>query len=275
MDTNLFYIVDAGGSKTDLVFVNKGERQEFSFAGFNPNSTDSSTLTDLKSKIENKEAPVYFYGSGLNDPKQHPHLQSILNLKNLHIFGDVLGSARSVLGINGGIVSILGTGAVVAHYQNQKIQTTKGGYGYLLDDIGGGYELGRRVLSKWLNGDLNTNSHEKITAFFKQSPEDFIHYFYQTKDIKIISKICTILPDLIQEDIRLERTVLDYFDLFVKTHVKQLAQSTQNNIIHFTGSIAYFFQKQLQTALQNHDLELGKVLAKPIDGLVEFYKLQK
>ncbi len=41
---------------------------------------------------------------------------------------------------------------------------------------------------------------------------------------------------------------------------------------HFVGSIAYYLKDELEAVLNNNDLVMGKVLRKPIDGLVEFHR---
>ena len=45
----------------------------------------------------------------------------------------------------------------------------------------------------------------------------------------------------------------------------------RNVPINFVGSVAYHFQDILRTTLEEHDLNLGVVIQKPIDALVDFH----
>jgi hypothetical protein len=42
--------------------------------------------------------------------------------------------------------------------------------------------------------------------------------------------------------------------------------------IHFIGSIAYFLKEELSLKLDSYGLKLGKILKKPIEGLVSYHQ---
>ena len=45
--------------------------------------------------------------------------------------------------------------------------------------------------------------------------------------------------------------------------------------VHFVGSIAHFSQDIIRDCFKDHDLELGAIVRRPIDGLIDYYKKNK
>ncbi len=42
--------------------------------------------------------------------------------------------------------------------------------------------------------------------------------------------------------------------------------------VHFIGSIAHFSEEIIKECFTLHDLELGNIVQRPIDGLIDYYK---
>ena len=42
--------------------------------------------------------------------------------------------------------------------------------------------------------------------------------------------------------------------------------------IHFIGSIAHFSEEMIRNAMKPYHLELGKIIRRPIDGLIDYYR---
>jgi N-acetylglucosamine kinase-like BadF-type ATPase len=271
---DLFYIVDAGSTKTDLAIVNDDSVTIKTFKGFNPNSSDFSTINELKF-IFGENRNIYFYGSGLSNENNKNLVAKEFSSNYIQVYSDVLGAARALLSQNKGLISIMGTGGVVAFYDGKTIVETKGGYGYLIDDLGGGIELAKNVVSKWLNNELSQESSLNIYNFFGTLPSQFIASYYLSKDKQKLAQLCKILPQLIQTDKQLENLIIDYFDLFIKKHISLLANKHGFKKINSLGSIALSFKELFEIALNQNNLELENVLDKPILKLVEFHKSQK
>ena len=271
MKNDLFYIIDAGSTKTDLAIVSNQMVEVKTFNGFNPNNQNSFiVLEELKSSIKENHL-IYFYGSGLSKVKHQNLVKQFFKSFKIEVYSDVLGAARAILNHNKGLVAILGTGGVVAYYNGSSIVSQKGGYGYLIDDLGGGLELAKVVVSKWLNQELSKTTSSEIQNYFNLNRLNFIEEFYKSKNIKQLAGLCQILPNLINKDIELEKTIQEYFNAFIKRHV--LSISKQHNIkeINCVGSIASNFNVLLKKSLMSHELILNHISSKPILKLVEFH----
>jgi len=268
---DLFYIIDAGSTKTDLAIVSNQQIEVKTFNGFNPNNKESFVvLEELKSSIKENHL-VYFYGSGLSKIKHQNLVKQFFKSFKVEVFSDVLGAARATLNKKRGLIAILGTGGVVAYYNGQSIVNQKGGYGYLIDDLGGGLELAKVIVSKWLNQELSITTSLEIQNYFNLNTSDFIEEFYKSANIKQLAGLCQILPSLIEKDFELEKTILEYFNTFIRRHV--ISISKQHNIkeINCVGSIASNFNDLLKKSLVNHELILKQTSSKPILKLVDFH----
>lgn len=61
------------------------------------------------------------------------------------------------------------------------------------------------------------------------------------------------------------------FDLFAQHQILQF-ENAKDIPVHFIGSIAFYLQKELKEVMGSLGLTTGKILKKPIDGLVEYHK---
>lgn len=60
------------------------------------------------------------------------------------------------------------------------------------------------------------------------------------------------------------------FESFLKTQVLYFEQAHQSPI-HFVGSVAFHFNEILKEVVQDLSLNMGNVIQKPIDGLVQYF----
>ncbi|NLC44711.1 MAG: hypothetical protein GX783_10590, partial [Clostridiales bacterium] len=153
--------IDGGATKTDIVLCTIEGRVLKRLIGgpTNPNDIgfDESTrlvkemLAELLKDHEALNTSIYSFfagisgvGIGENKIKYLSALKNILpNTDFINNDSDGINALTSGLGNKNGMVLIAGTGSVVFVRINDKISQI-GGWGYLLDDAGSGYDLGRR-----------------------------------------------------------------------------------------------------------------------------------
>jgi glucosamine kinase len=148
---NPIYLFEAGGTKTTLLVHEDGKTEEIVLPACNPNRGTEAFEIILKTTIRIPEnAAVYFYGAGMASEGNQALITNIFNDMygvQPEIDTDILGGARAAFGNDDGFVAIMGTGGVGAYYDGEKIAIRRGGYGYLIDDYGGGLELGKILVS--------------------------------------------------------------------------------------------------------------------------------
>lgn len=274
MDSSI-YIFDAGSTKTDLLIFSNKQTLNRTLCGYNPNRDDTLFSKDLKELSIPKQAQIFFYGSGVGSSINRQKVHDLFPLHSINIESDLLGAARSTLFHQKGIVCILGTGGVVAFYDGNKILNKKGGYGYLIDDIGGGLELGKLIVSNWLDQNYNENTNNQIKAYFNWSQENFTSEFYKNKDLHLLSNICKIIPDLTQTDSVLKQSIIEYFKFFFNRHVLPLSIKYNESTINLVGSIAHYFHPLIKESVQEMNLKINVPLKQPIQNLLKFHLLEK
>ncbi len=275
------FLFDAGSTKTNVLIVRditkKHVIEEQKLPGINPNRLDRSFFEDLKKRIKIEESDkVFFYGSGLGNESN----KELISNQFEHIYNniptvndDILGAARSCLSHQSGLFGIMGTGACMAFYNGKKVLERNGGYGYLIDDIGGGLELGKLIVSQWLNGSLSNELANEVEINLNVSKIDFIKKFYSSPQLIELSELVKLLPKYFEDD-QLNEMLENYFDLFFKRHVSPLAEKLNEKSISLVGSIAYNFKKQIENVAIQHGLQVKKVIQYPIKDLLKFHLLE-
>ena len=70
--------------------------------------------------------------------------------------------------------------------------------------------------------------------------------------------------------VELESLVRFNFDNFFKKNILKYTTSSIRTI-SAVGGIAAAFEEQLRASASSFDFQVGKVIASPIDGLIEYY----
>jgi hypothetical protein len=61
---------------------------------------------------------------------------------------------------------------------------------------------------------------------------------------------------------------------FVENYIMQFENYTEVPV-HFIGSIAFYLKEELEQILTKHNIKIGNVLRRPIDGLIAYHIMNK
>jgi glucosamine kinase len=271
---NSICLFEAGGTKTTLLIDQNGTIQTFELPGFNPNRYSDDFEKQLKQIDLPKDATLLFYGSGLVSEANKEIVRTILFAQTgltAQVYDDQLGAARAAFGNQRGLIGIMGTGAFAAWYNGTNLEDRKGGYGYLIDDIGGGFELGKVILSKWLNGDLTEEADQTISDHIKIKKEDFTTEFYKSPDLNLIASLAKIILPFIN-DAGIERSITSYFDLFFERHVQPIVTIHSTNSMTLVGGIAVSFERLIKVSAAKAGINSLIVLGNPAMNLLKYHR---
>ena len=268
------YLFEAGGTKTSLVYRKEGKKTEVQLPAFNPNRSADSFIEALKSSVHIEEdANVYFYGSGLSLDVNRQLVESFFDresIKKLNIYDDILGAARAAFKNNPGIICIMGTGGLAAYYDGKQIVKRRGGYGYLIDDLGGGFELGRRIISAWLKGDLDRETEQLIEQDLELSKDAVTYEIYHQGRVQIISEVArTLSPDMPDEN--LQKIIKQYFVDFMYENVQPLSREYQMENISVVGGLGTAFYRTVREVAKSNKLVLEQCIQNPVQRLFDFH----
>lgn len=274
---NDFCLFEAGGTKTNVLVSEEGEIKKYSLAGFNPNRERepfTQALATIGEQLRNKD--VFFYGAGQASTQNSNFTKQLLEkygTQKVEVHSDLIGAARALFGDDSGVFGIMGTGGITGYYNGVQMSSRRGGHGFLVDDLGGGFDLGQGFLKLWLDGDLETEIEHQLENSLGKTKEDFIDELYQTKNLKLIADMAIEVKKY-EMYAPVQQLIQFKMNAFVQLNVLPICDALNSKEFSAVGSIAYFFESQLERALIANKLLLRKVIHRPIDRLFEYHQNQ-
>jgi N-acetylglucosamine kinase-like BadF-type ATPase len=281
----MIIIADGGSTKCDWILLDSNGDQVLKTRskGLNPavfksevlqaRLLENQELLDIKDKVEK----VHFYGAGCGTPKPAAELKRILsefysNASEVLVKEDMVAAAYAAT-TEPGIVCILGTGSNSCFFDGKDVRTAVDSLGYILMDEASGNYFGKRLIRDY---------------YYKKMPQELAEVFEKQYDLS---------SDVIKENLYKKdnpNTYLASFAEFIFTNERNgyfyklimegmknfiehrvlCFKEAQNVPVHFIGSIAYFSQDIIRDVAKPYHLEIGNVVRRPIDGLLQHYKEQ-
>ena len=280
----MILIADSGATKTDWSFgTNESNAQIIQTQGINPFHQSVEQIRkilkeELCPHLEKTEefTNIYFYGAGCTIEKSYYVQQELLAIfKNadVEVRGDLLGATRSLCGRESGIACILGTGSNSCFYNGQTIIENIPPLGYILGDEGSGASLGKRLVGDCLKGQLPKNICEAFERETRLKVADVIEKVYrQPQPNRFLASLAPFLAKY-REVPEIHELLISSFTDFFRRNVMQYPQHRCADV-HFTGSIAWYFQEEVKEAASAFNLRLGKFIKNPIQGLISYHFYQ-
>jgi glucosamine kinase len=276
-------IADSGSTKTDWVLCDKdgNAKKNISTQGLNPYHKSSEEIKEILKKelvphLKGiKITEVFFYGSGCSSKEKNSvvkkGIEQALGSIEIAIEHDLLGAARSLCQNEEGIVCILGTGSNSCHYNGKEIVENIPSLGYLIGDEGSGSHLGKSLLKAYFYNEIPENLKPSFSKKIKLSKDEFLKKLYFEPNPNVFLASFSEILKSESEDPFVQDLVLSCFMEFIDRHVMKY-ENYLNLPVHFTGSIAHHYQDELEFALNNMGLIRGKIIQKPIEGLLEYHR---
>ena len=267
-------IADVGGTRGRWILINKTTIKKIETSGFNPYSHKISSLNHhldtIKTTInDEKISKITYYGSGINNNEMTDIVKRSIDNHfpgiEIDVFSDLLGSCRALCDKKNGIVSILGTGSNSCYYDGDNINMQINSLGYLLGDEGSGYALGRSFLKKYLRGEFNEEISKSFEDEYDLRKENF-KLVYEKNSHRWISRISEFIYKN-KEDKLVKDLVTDHFNYYFSEIISKY--SSKN--LYLSGSIAYFFEKDIRDVSNKFKINVIKIIRDPINHLVKFH----
>ena len=295
----MILIADSGGSKTDWALISLPTDTSkcvliVRTQGLNPfhqskdvilhtleqelipaliKATEQNNNSLRKTDIAKLVTQIYFYGAGCTknlSPIVSEALGMAFPSASVKVESDLLGAAHAVCGHEAGIACILGTGANSCQYDGEQIVANIPPLGYILGDEGSGAVLGKLLLNGIFKGDLPTEIRNLYSEWSGLSYPEIIDKVYrQPLANRFLAGISRFIKDNLQHT-ELEALVEYNFDNFFKKNIFKY-KSSPIRTISAVGGIAAAFELQLRASANRFDYQVGKVIASPIEGLIEYY----
>ncbi|MCM1292942.1 MAG: ATPase [Bacteroides sp.] len=269
-------IADAGSTKTNWAIINDdGTTEIVNSPGINPLTTDDHTIIDrltlyLTPKLQCTPDSIIYYGAGCIPPhlgRMKLLIKQCTGCTNVEVRSDMLGAARSLCGHNRGIACILGTGSNSCFFDGHDIVDATPALGYILGDEGSGSALGRRLVGDLYKRRMPARLVEAFRYETYLTMTDVIESVYRRPEAnKFLASLVRFINNHIDKEC-IEEMVTDEFCRFLTRNVANYPDVP----VSFTGSIAMVFEPQLVKALHSLGMELGKIEADPLAGMIEYH----
>jgi N-acetylglucosamine kinase-like BadF-type ATPase len=279
----MILIVDSGSSKTDWCIADDtGCITQFSTEGYNPCYTGGERLFDILAPNFPSDfdpsgvTEVAFYGAGVYEAKYNVIIQAIQPLfpkARIDAAMDLVGSARALLGRNSGFAAILGTGTNSCLYDGTKIVHNIDSLGFILGDEGSGGYMGKRLIGDYIRGYMPEDVHRMFWNTYCLTNDELIERIYSNP---MPNSYCASFTRFLTGEYAgheyLEQHIIrDSFRDFFRNIVcgyQNYVQYSFNSV----GTIGYIFRQALTEVAQEFNMQVGKIIAAPMQGLLEYHQ---
>ena len=279
----MYLIVDSGSTKTDWFAVDQSGEVLFSTQtlGLNPQVLSSAILNERiinNYQIYSNRDEVthlYFYGAGCG-------IQSTVD-RILKVFQEIFTNCEFIIKEDTyaavystaaqkepSIVCILGTGSNCSYFDGTTVEQRVISLGYILMDEASGNFYGKQLVRGYYFNEMPAHLREKFQAEYKLDADTVKENLYRKENPNTyLAKFAKFLIEH-KEDPYMQNIIMNGLDRFIKHQILQF-EDAKEIPVHFVGSIAHFLQEEIQQKMQAYGLKMGKVIKRPIDGLVDYH----
>ena len=269
-------IADGGSTKIDWTVVSGISQKTFRSPGINPVLWDIGKIEQmlqegLPHEILSNVESVYFYGAGClgrsAEKMQEALMRVVAHDAEIEVESDLLGAARALFGNERGIACILGTGSNSALYDGKEIISNIHPLGYILGDEGSGASIGKHFLNALYKGRLPESLRKDFETETGLTYDDVIdHVYRQPMANKFLASLVIFVSKRRKECAEL---LNEEFDNFIEKDI--LPYNHCELPVGIVGGVGYEFHEELKEIFLRHGLKLNKVVAKPMENLVDYH----
>jgi len=278
---SLILIADSGSTKTEWCLLNGNKKTKVITQGISPYFLTGEQVVEIINKELlpklKKAAPdqVFFYGTGCSNPANvkmiRKSIQTVFSDADVKVDHDLAGAAKALCGDSKGIACILGTGSNSCYYNGKRIVKNSPGLGYVLGDEGSGTYLGRKVIQYYLYNTFDPDLMDRFNAKYQTNITEILDAVYKKP---LPNRYLAGFAGFLAENrghFMIENIIEDGFNDFFFNHIYKYRESWTLPI-HFVGSIAWGFRDVLKEMCHSYELQLGRILQNPMDGLIKYHQ---
>lgn len=275
-------IVDSGSTKSDWVILDDFKKVflKTETIGFNPNFINielivpeiekNNNLTSVKNSI----TKIFFYGSGCGVEKNRQtikeEISKVFTNATVIVKEDLMAAAYAAYSGKPAIVCIMGTGSNSCYFDGENLTIKLPSLGFLMGDEGSGSAIGKQLVRRFFMQKLPQDLHDEFNEIYNLTIDDALKNMYHItrpnaylaafNKFVIERKDHPYLREMVLEEMR------SFFDYQVLPY-----EESKHAEINFIGSIAYYYENILRSAAAELNLNVGHIVQKPIESLVDYH----
>lgn len=274
-------IADSGATKTEWRFISdSGETMGFESPGISPYFQNTEQIIvslkeNLLPKIQDTISEITFYGTGCktetNKKTVRDAFLQFFPDSQIEIEHDLMAVARSLCQNQAGIVCIAGTGSNACKYDGEKIVEQRPNLSFWLGDEGSGGHLGKTLVVDYLHEDLPSGLAKIFQEKYPEVNRDLVLEKVFNTDVAsgYFASFAKFVHEH-QEHAYVKELIQKSFGDFLDKYVCRL-QNWEEYRVYFAGSIAFHYQKKWQEIAEKMGVRIEKIVAKPMEGLVQYH----
>lgn len=280
----MILIADSGSTKADFIALDNNGVHIFSTEtlGLNPEVlTEEDVIDRLNQRFDisqnkNKVEKLFFYGAGCGTERMKNHLQKIFQNyfvnARVEVYEDTYAAAFATNpSKQKAIICILGTGSNCSYFDGEKLIQKVQSLGYIAMDDASGNHLGKELIRQYYFNKMPKVLAEKFEQEYDLDADTIKENLYKKPNPNAyLASFAKFLITHKNEAI-CQKIIFDELELFVANYIKQF-EDYKTVPVHFIGSIAFYLKDELQLILDKHNIKLGNVLRRPMDGLVKYHQ---
>lgn len=274
-------IADSGATKAEWSLIRDGKTRSLFTQGISPYFLNTEQIKELlvkelKPALKKIEvAEIYYYGTGCANPANarsvKKALMQVFAGAKVDVNHDLMAAARALCGKEKGVACILGTGSNSCYYDGKKIVKNSPGLGYVLGDEGSGAYLGKKVIQYYLYGTFDEELRARFDATYVTNAAEILENVYKKP---LPNRYLAGFTQFLAENrghYMIENIIEDGLNDFFFIHLCKYREAWTLPV-SFAGSVAFGFKDVLQQLCDSYELELGKIMKNPMQGLVEYHR---
>lgn len=281
----MLLIADSGSTKCDWALVQGDEILfECSTMGFNPYFHSTAFIIERLSlrteltRYASQVTEVFFYGAGCSsvslDLIVQKALETVFPQAAVVVDHDLSGAAYATWNGSPAISCILGTGSNSCYFDGQTISEKVPALAFILGDEGSGSYYGKRLLRGYFYKRLPEHIYDRFKAEFNLTMDDVVEHVYTRPHANVYLASYMKFFSNFREDPWVKDTIRKGMREFLDIHVTCF-ENFRDVETHFVGSVATYFRDRLEEAADEFGIRIGRVIKKPIHGLVSFHQNRK
>ncbi len=282
----MILITDGGSTKCDWILLDqKGDVVlKTRTKGLNPAVVPEENIReriltnqDLLPFVT-KISVVDFFGAGCGTKTPIRLLTRILSeifpLATVSVNEDMVAAVYAAT-TKPGIVCILGTGSNSCYFDGTYIHNGIESLGYSLMDEASGNYFGKRLIRDYFYKKMPSQLAIEFENKFNLDPDEIKNHLYKRHNPNMyLASFAEFIFTSKEVNGYFYKLITEGMLKFIEYRILCFKES-QNVPIHFIGSIAHFSEDIIKDCMKPYNLELGNIIRRPIDGLIDYYRQNK
>ena len=282
----MILITDGGSTKCDWILLDQtGDIVlKTRTKGLNPAVVPEENVRerilanqDLQPYV-NEVTVVDFYGAGCGTKTPIMMLTKILTeifpAAKVSVNEDMVAAVYAAT-TEPGIVCILGTGSNSCYFDGTNVHNGIESLGYTLMDESSGNYFGKRLIRDYFYKKMPTQLALEFEKRFNLDPDEIKNHLYKRHNPNMyLASFAEFIFTSTEVNGYFYKLITEGMLKFIEYRILCFKES-QNVPIHFIGSIAHFSEDIIKDCMKPYNLELGNIIRRPIDGLIDYYRQNK